>query len=71
MLVAGAALYITYVPDRPSDGYSPLPVQVFNLLGNAQPDIREFAAAGIILMLVLLLLLNSVAIIMPSERASR
>ena len=47
VLVAGAALYITYVPNAPSDGYSPLPVQVFNLLGNAQEDIRQFAAAGI------------------------
>ena len=70
ILVAGAALYITYVPDAPSDGYSPLPVQVFNLLGNAQEDIRQFAAAGIIVMMVLLLALNSVAIYLR-ERASR
>ncbi len=70
VLVAGAALYITYVPNSPSDGYSPLPVQVFNLLGNAQADIRQFAAAGIIVMLVLLLALNSVAIYLR-ERASR
>ena len=70
VLVAGAALYITYVPTSPGDGYSPLPVQVFNLLGNAEPVIREFAAAGIILMLGLLLLLNSVAIVLR-ERARR
>lgn len=70
VLVAGAALYITYVPNSPSDGYSPLPVQVFNLLGNAQEDIRQFAAAGIIVMMVLLLLLNSIAIYLR-ERASR
>ncbi len=70
VLVAGAALYITYVPNSPSDGYSPLPVQVFNLLGNAQDDIRQFAAAGIIVMMVLLLLLNSIAIYLR-ERASR
>lgn len=70
VLVAGAALYITYVPNSPGDGYSPLPVQVFNLLGNAQEDIRQFAAAGIIVMMVLLLLLNSFAIYLR-ERASR
>jgi phosphate transport system permease protein len=70
LLVAGAALYITYVPDSPSDGYSPLPVQVYNLMGNAKTGIREFAAAGIIVMMVLLLLLNSVAIFLR-ERASR
>lgn len=70
LIVAGAALYISYVPDTPNDGYSPLPVQVFNLLGNAQPEIREFAAAGIILMLALLLLLNSIAIVLR-ERANR
>ena len=70
VLVAGAALYITYVPNAPTDGYSPLPVQVFNLLGNSKPTIREFASAGIILMMVLLLLLNSIAIYLR-ERASR
>lgn len=70
ILVAGAQLYITYVPNAPSDGYSPLPVQVFNLLGNSKPAIREFAAAGIILMIVLLLLLNSIAIVLR-ERAGR
>jgi len=70
VLVAGAALYITYVPNSPSDGYSPLPLQVFNLMGNAQPSIREFAAAGIVVMLVLLLLLNSIAIFLR-ERSSR
>ena len=57
-------------PTRSSDGYSPLPVQVFNLLGNAQEDIRTFAAAGIMMMLGLLILLNSVAIILR-ERARR
>ena len=70
VLVAGAALYITYVPNSPNDGYSPLPIQVFNLLGNAQADIRQFAAAGIIVMMVLLLLLNSFAIYLR-ERANR
>jgi phosphate transport system permease protein len=70
VLVAGAALYITYVPATPADGYSPLSVQVFGLLGNAQPEIREFATAGIILMMALLLVLNSIAIVLR-ERASR
>jgi phosphate transport system permease protein len=70
VLVAGAALYITYVPTSPGDGYPPLPGQVFNLLGNAKPVIREFAAAGIILMLGLLIVLNSVAIVLR-ERARR
>lgn len=70
VLVAGAVLYITYVPDSPTDGYSPLPIQVFNLLGNSKEEFREFASAGIILMMVLLLLLNSIAIVLR-ERASR
>ena len=70
VLVAGAVLYITYVPDSPTDGYSPLPVQVFNLLGNSKEEFREFASAGIIVMMALLLLLNSVAIVLR-ERAGR
>lgn len=70
LLVAGAALSVTLVPDSPLDTYSPLPVQVFEALGRPQANAKEFAAAGIIIMMAILLVLNLTAIILR-ERAAR
>jgi phosphate transport system permease protein len=70
VLVAGAALFVSRPPSEPLDTYSPLPIQVFDALGRPQADQKEFAAAGIVIMMVLLLSMNLVAIVLR-ERANR
>ncbi|HEV2527732.1 MAG TPA: phosphate ABC transporter permease PstA [Thermomicrobiales bacterium] len=70
VLVAGAATAITLAPSDPLDGYSPLPLQVFDALVRPQASAKEFAAAGIIIMMALLLTLNLIAIVLR-ERANR
>lgn len=70
ILVAGAALFVSRAPSGPLSDYSPLPLQVFDALGRPQADAKAFAAAGIIIMMVLLLGLNLFAIILR-ERANR
>ncbi len=70
VLVAGAALFVSNVPTSPGATYSPLPIQVFDALGRPQAEAKEFAAAGIIVMMTLLIALNLIAIILR-ERASR
>jgi phosphate transport system permease protein len=64
LLLFGAALFVTAdpVPFNADAGWTALPVQIFSLASDAQPELRELAAAGIILMLVVLLLMNSFAI---------
>ena len=44
------------------DGYSAMPVQIFNYAVRPQDEFRALAAAGIIVMLVVLLAMNSFAI---------
>jgi phosphate transport system permease protein len=63
LLVIGALNFVTFDP-RPfsDDGYSALPVQIFNYAVRPQEEFQTLAAAGIILMLVVLLGLNSFAI---------
>ena len=57
---------LTYVPFLPSDIWSPftvLPIQIFNWVSRPQAEFAENAAAGILLLLILLLTMNAVAIV--------
>jgi phosphate transport system permease protein len=63
LLLLGAATFVTFNPEPFADtGWTALPVQIFQLASRPQEEIRELAAAGIILMLAVLLLMNSFAI---------
>jgi phosphate transport system permease protein len=64
LLLLGAATFTTFNPEpfNPDTGWTALPVQIFQLAARPQEDIREVAAAGIIIMLAVLLLMNSFAI---------
>jgi phosphate transport system permease protein len=62
LLLVGAVTFVTFDP-RPFDGgYSTLPVMIYNYAGRPQEEFRVLAAAGIIVMLALLLAMNSFAI---------
>jgi phosphate transport system permease protein len=63
LLLLGAATFVTFNPEPFKDvGWTALPVQIFEYAKRPQEEIREVAAAGIILMLGVLLLMNSFAI---------
>jgi phosphate transport system permease protein len=63
LLLLGAATFVTFNPEPFADtGWTALPVQIFQFAARPQEEIREVAAAGIILMLGVLLLMNSFAI---------
>ena len=56
---------LTYVPFMPTDIWSPftvLPIQIFNWVSRPQADFAENAAAGIVVLLGFLLLMNAFAI---------
>jgi phosphate transport system permease protein len=63
LLLVGATVFITFDPTPFSDaGYSALPVQIFNYAVQPQEEFQALAAAGIIVMLAVLLAMNSFAI---------
>jgi phosphate transport system permease protein len=62
LLLVGALTFATFNPSFFEGGYSVLPVMIYNYAGRPQEEFRELAAAGIIVMLVLLLAMNSFAI---------
>jgi len=63
LLLVGATVFVTFDPTPfGTDGYSAMPVQIFNYALRPQEEFQALAAAGIILMLVVLLAMNSFAI---------
>jgi phosphate transport system permease protein len=64
LLLFGAAIFVTSDPEpfNPDAGWTALPVQIFSLAADPQAELRELAAAGIIIMLAVLILMNSFAI---------
>ncbi len=61
LLLVGATVFVTFDP-TPFSSYSAMPVQIFNYAVAPQEELRALAAAGIIVMLAVLLAMNSFAI---------
>ena len=70
LIVVGAAAYLTKLPTNLKDNYTVLPLQIFSWAGDAQQDFNRAAAAGIVVLMVALLALNSIAIFLRA-RASK
>jgi phosphate transport system permease protein len=64
LITIGALTYVPFAPDSIWSPFTVLPIQIFNWLSRPQVAFAENAAAGIIVLLVLLLAMNSIAIIL-------
>ncbi|HEX5984417.1 MAG TPA: phosphate ABC transporter permease PstA [Solirubrobacterales bacterium] len=63
LLLVGATVFVTFDPTPfGSDGYSAMSVQIFNYALRPQEEFQTLAFAGVIVMLVVLLAMNSFAI---------
>ncbi len=72
LLLVGATVFVTFNPDGPFSGsYTALPVAIFNYVARPQEEFRILAAAGIIVLLGVLLLMNSFAIWLRNRYATR
>lgn len=70
LILIGAVSFVRFVPDGLSSSFTVLPIQIFNWTSQPQKGFQEAAAAGIIVLLVVLLSLNATAIYLR-HRASR
>ena len=64
LITIGALTYVPFAPDGIWSPFTVLPIQIFNWLSRPQAAFAENAAAGIIVLLAMLLAMNSVAIIL-------
>lgn len=71
LIVIGAAVFINFVPDGPTSEFTALPIQIFNWASMPQQAFLANAAAGIIVLMATLLVLNSVAIVIRGRYQKR
>ncbi len=62
LIVIGAAGFITSNPDSLTSFFTALPIQIFTWFSSPNQELRELVPAGILVLLVLLLVINSIAI---------
>nr|MBA3948697.1 phosphate ABC transporter permease PstA [Acidobacteriota bacterium] len=63
LITLGALTYVAFTPESIWSPFTVLPIQIFNWVSRPQAAFAENAAAGIIVLLVLLLAMNAVAIV--------
>ena len=62
LIMMGALTYVAFAPSNLKDGFTALPIQIFNWTSRPQAEFQEIAATGIIVLLVVLLTMNAFAI---------
>jgi phosphate transport system permease protein len=62
LITIGALTYVPFLPDSIWSPFTVLPIQIFNWVSRPQADFVHNAAAGIVVLLVLLLSMNALAI---------
>ena len=67
LIAISALVYITFIPTSPMDRFTVMPIQIYNWIARPQEEFRGLAAAGIIVLLVILLSMNAVAIILRNK----
>jgi len=71
LIMVGAVGFIAFTPSGPLDRFTVLPLQIFNWVSRPQDEFRLLAAAGIVVLLALLLTMNAVAIILRNRYQTR
>jgi phosphate transport system permease protein len=65
LIVVGAATFIAFNPEGLDSRFTAMPIQIFDWISRPSNDVNDYkplAAAGILLLMILLLAMNSVAI---------
>ena len=71
LITIGALTYIPFAPDTVWSKFTVLPIQIFNWVSRPQAEFKANAAAGILVLLALLLSMNAIAIIVRDRHQRR
>ncbi len=64
LVTIGALTYVPFTPESPLDRFTVLSIQIFNWTSKPQAEFHDLAAAGIVVLLLVLLTMNSIAILL-------
>lgn len=71
LLVVGALTYMTFLPEGLDSPFTVLPIQIFNWVSRPQEEFIINAAAGIVVLLAVMLMLNAIAIVLRNKMQQR
>ena len=71
LVVLGMPLFLAFLPKSLLDTITVLPMQIYNWTGRPQAEFHALAAAGIIVLLALLLFMNSIAVLIRNKFQKR
>ncbi len=71
LIMIGALTFVAFLPEGPMDSFTALPIQIYNWVSRPQQEFHELAAAGIIILLTVLLLMNATAIYIRNKTERR
>jgi phosphate transport system permease protein len=71
MIAIAALLYLTFVPTGVLDRFTVIPIQIFNWISRPQAEFQGVAAAGILVLLAVLLGMNGIAIFVRNRYQKR
>lgn len=71
MIAIAALVFVRFVPTGPLDRFTVMPIQIYNWVNLPQAEFRGLAAAGILVLLIVLLGMNSIAIFIRNRYQQR
>jgi phosphate transport system permease protein len=71
LIMVGAVGFLAFTPSGLTDSFTVLPLQIYTWVSRPQDEFRALAAAGIIVLLTLLLTMNAIAIVLRNRYQSR
>ena len=71
VIAISALVYLTFIPVHPMERFTVLPIQIYNWVSRPQEEFRGLAAAGIIVLLLILLTMNTIAVLVRNKYQMR
>ena len=71
LITIGALTFVPFLPRNAFDVFTVLPIQIFNWVSRPQEEFRSLAAAGILVLLVILISINAIAIYLRNRFQKR
>lgn len=67
LVMIGGLTYVAFLPNSIMDSFTVMPIQIYNWISRPNEAFHELAAAGIIVLLIMLLLMNFAAILLRNK----
>ncbi len=71
LVVVGAFVFVKHVPQSPMDIFTVMPIQIYSWVSQPKAAFQDLAASGIIVLLIVLLAMNSIAVLLRNKFQKR